>query len=119
MNPQEKRLIGLLRQLQDSDRATLLTFAEFLVTRTAENPPETPPRLNPLPRPVNETVIGAIKRLSATYPMLDKAKMLNDTSRLMSKHIMEGKSATEVIDELEMVFERHYHVLNADDLKDQ
>jgi hypothetical protein len=40
--------------------------------------------------------------------MLDKAKLLNETSALMAQHVMQGRPAEEVIDELEIVFEMHY-----------
>jgi hypothetical protein len=43
--------------------------------------------------------------------MLDKAKMLNETSALMAQHIMQGRDAEEVIDELEQVFATHYERL--------
>ena len=56
-----------------------------------------------------ESVIAAIKRLSATYPMLDKGKVFNDTSSLMSQHIIQGREAVEVIDELEALFQQEYN----------
>ena len=62
----------------------------------------------PIPRPESETVVGAIKRLSATFPMLDRAKLLNETSVLVTQHVMRGRDATEVIEELEVLFRRHY-----------
>jgi hypothetical protein len=40
--------------------------------------------------------------------MLDKAPMLHQTSSLVSAHIMQGRPATEVIDELEQLFESRY-----------
>jgi hypothetical protein len=53
-------------------------------------------------------VVKAIKRLSESYFMLDKDHMINETSALMAQHIMQGRAAAEVIDELEAVFSRHY-----------
>lgn len=50
----------------------------------------------------------AIKRLTQTYPMLDRRKLLADTSKYVAQHALEGRSAVEVIDELEVVFSRHY-----------
>lgn len=61
-----------------------------------------------LPRPEKESVVKAIKRLRATYPMLDQNKLFNETSGHMTDHVMHGKSAAEVIDELEAMFARHY-----------
>jgi hypothetical protein len=56
-----------------------------------------------------------MKRLSATYHMLDKSKLLNETSALMAQHVMQGRPAHEVIDELEVVFELHYRRLAGKD----
>jgi hypothetical protein len=53
-------------------------------------------------------VVAAIKRLSQTYFMLDKTRMLGHTSGLMTQHIMAGREAREVIDELEAIFRREY-----------
>ena len=46
--------------------------------------------------------------------MLDKAELLNETSVLMTQHIMQGRPADEVIDELEHVFLNHYQKLRDD-----
>ncbi len=104
----EKRMLKLFSVLRQQDQETLLDFAEFLTGRkTREDPPELrePKRL---PRPEKESVVGAIKRLSASYPMLDKGSMLSETSTLMTQHVMQGRKAGDVIDELEQVFQRHY-----------
>ena len=61
-----------------------------------------------LPRPENESVVAAIRRLSKSYRMLDKSDMLHETSDLMSSHVLKGRPAEEVIDELEVLFLRHY-----------
>lgn len=105
---EERRLLRLYSSLEEGDRTTLLAFAEFLAARAtpAQQAPLPEPTL--LPRPERESVIGAIKRLSAGYPMLDRAQMLNETSSLMAQHVIQGRPAREVIDELEQVFRRHY-----------
>lgn len=110
MKQQLKQLLKHYRNLSAEDARTLLSFAEFLAARSA--PPESKEflTLNKIERPAEESVIAAIKRLSASYPMLDKDKMLTETSALMAQHIMQGKVANEVIDELELTFERHYAV---------
>lgn len=103
----EKNLLECFRRLPDAERDTLVAFAEFLVERTEDaQPVDTQPKS--IPRPDEESVIGAIKRLSETYHMLDRSKMLHETSALMAQHVMQGREATEVIDELEIVF-RRYH----------
>ncbi|EGV18581.1 hypothetical protein [Thiocapsa marina] len=98
------------RALGAAERETLLAFAEFLVQRGAATP-EThsgPREPTPVPRPSAESVVAAIKRLSKTYGMLDRGPMLNETSALMSAHVLQGRSAREVIDDLEALFARHY-----------
>jgi hypothetical protein len=50
----------------------------------------------------------AIKRLTQTYPMLDRRKLFGDTSKFVAQHALEGRPAMEVIDELEIVFAKHF-----------
>ena len=104
----ERRLIKVFRSLAPTDRETLLAFAEFLAQRPSPSAPPAPAEPQPLPRPAQETVVGAIKRLSATYEMLSREALLNETSALMSAHLLQGRAAAEVIDELESLFARHY-----------
>lgn len=116
----EKRLRDILRRLPESQAQTLLDFAEFLDARhgqpgAAAGMPEAVGGPQPIPRPDQESVVKAIKRLAATYPMLDRSKMLNETSSLMTQHVMQGRDAVEVIDELEIMFRRHYEKLTGGD----
>jgi len=108
----ERELLDAFRRLGERERASLLDFAAFLAARSA--PDEAVPAVahSPLdiPRPAGESVIKALKRLSATYPMLDKQQLMNEATALVSQHVMEGRAAVEVIDELEVVFRRHYEV---------
>ncbi|HRH79984.1 MAG TPA: hypothetical protein PLW81_02955 [Thiobacillaceae bacterium] len=109
MTADERRLLRLFRALPETRRAGLLDYAEFLLARDrgsadSENI-DTP---LDIPRPARENVVKAIKRLTATYPMLDRGKLLHDTSALMTQHLVHGRSAGEVIDELEGVFRSHY-----------
>jgi len=108
----DKRLIELYGRLGEAERATLLAFAEFLVSRMPEPVAEPPVSQVPLsiPRPEKETVIGAVKRLAATYPMVDREKMLHETAALMTQHMVQGRPAPEVIDDLEQLFKRHYQL---------
>ena len=57
--------------------------------------------------------MGGLKRLSKTYPMLDKSEMLSATSDMVASHIMQGTDVSEVIDELEKVFRTHYEMLKS------
>jgi hypothetical protein len=40
--------------------------------------------------------------------MLERDKMLDDTSSLMMAHVIQGRAAHKVIDDLEKLFEQHY-----------
>lgn len=120
LTPEQHRLLDLFSALDPQNQNSLLAFAEFLASRTSPANPEQPepealiePTL--IPRPANESVVKAIKRLSASYPMLQKEKMLDETSSLMTAHVMQGRSAASVIDDLERLFERHYQQYLAQD----
>ena len=110
MKPAEKKLLGVFRRLTEADRQTVFAFAEFLNGRTE-------PASSIIAEPIHiernpaETIVGALKRLSKMYPMLDKAKMLDETSTLVTQHVIQGRDRAEVIDELEVVFKRHYERL--------
>lgn len=110
----QQRLLRLYRQLSKAGQRSLLDFAEFLVQRQDANDEATEADAGParepldIPRPASETVIAAIRRLSRTFPMLDKDEILHEASALMTAHVMQGRSAAEVIDDLEAVFRRHY-----------
>ena len=112
MNKSEKKLLSVWQQLSDSDQNSVQEFSEFLLQRNGGNAIEDIPSepLN-IERPVEESVIGAIKRLSATFPMVNKDNILNETSSLVSQHIVQGRDAVEVIDELEIIFQRHYELI--------
>lgn len=110
----EKKLTQLFATLSPQDRESVLAFAEFLHERAPKGesvPPEPLPVPEPIPRPDEETVIAAIKRLSQSYHMVDKREVLHQSSALMAAHMLQGKAAIEVIDELEAVFERSYRKL--------
>lgn len=119
----EDHLLTLFRELPAADQASLLAFAEFLRSRPGAAPLARPaaiaapvpvPEPEPIPRPEQESVVKAVKRLAQTYPMLDKSKMLTDTSALVMQHAVQGRDAVEVIDELELVFQRHYARLKSE-----
>ena len=111
-----KHLLDIFENLPPAQAAMLLEFAEFLAARQGQvATPEEPEQVAAavplpldIPRPEKESVVKAIKRLAATYPMLDRSKMLNETSALMTQHIMQGRDATLVIDELEALFRSCY-----------
>lgn len=112
MTADERRLLRFYRALPEAKRDSLLDYAEFLLNRALPEAPETPAEPLDIPRPEQESVVKAIKRLRETYPMIDRAKILHDTSASMTKHLVHGKPAAEVIDELEALFLSHYQALN-------
>jgi hypothetical protein len=103
----EKRLAQIYAQLAEAERKSLLDFAEYLASRSTPAKPESlEPK--PIPRPEEENVVAALKRLRETYHMLDHSRMLNEASALMAQHLMQGRPAKEVIDELEEIFRRDF-----------
>lgn len=110
MSNPNRRLLEILDRLDADEREQVLAFAEFLESRRPRDaaPAEPAPEPRPIPRPEEETVVAAIRRLSETYPMLEKSRVFHETSGLMAAHMLQGRPADEVIDELEVVFHRHY-----------
>lgn len=108
-NKTESQLLEMLGRLP-ADKAKLVReFVEFLNDRYGGE--DTVAEPVDIPRPKSETVVRAIQRLRASYPMLDAARLLPETSELMTQHVMGGRDRVEVIDELERVFRRHYEEL--------
>jgi hypothetical protein len=105
-------MLDLFGRIPPEERNTLLAFAEFLVERCSQvrvaveqSSPSEPKQLE---RPADESVVKAIKRLSESYFMLERDQLLDETSSLMTSHVMQGRAAVEVIDDLEALFEKHY-----------
>jgi len=114
---QEQQLLDYSRQLSDTDGHTLLRFAAFLAQAEASAPrvanqqgKAAIPAPVIIPRPAKERVVDAIKRLSETYPMLDKKKLLGQTAGMVAEHVMGNKPAQGVIDDLEVSFRRAYEL---------
>jgi hypothetical protein len=111
LDRQQRRLLDLFGRLSASGRESLLAFAEFLAARDGEEAGAPARPLEPrrdIPRPAQESVVAAIRRLAETYYMLERQAMLNETAGLMSAHIIQGRPARAVVDELEALFEGHY-----------
>ena len=106
----EKKLLKQYQNLPEQARQSLVDFCDFL---SAQNPISNNQLLPPKDtlRPKDESVVLAMRRLSDTYFMLDKDDILNDASSLMSQHILQGRDSVEVIDELEVLFLKHYNAL--------
>jgi len=115
----EQQLTELFRQLTAGDQLTILAFAEFLASRrpagavAVSKEPVVIPEPEAIERPVEESVVGALKRLAKTYPMLDKTRMLGATSDLVASTIMQGADPVGVIDQLENIFRAHYEKLKS------
>lgn len=113
MRDDEKKLRLIYNTLPEDKRLMVIEFAEFLQSRTKVE--DKYGGVIPKPRLIraddDESVVGAIKRLSASYFMLDRAKMLNETSILVTQHVMHERDKAEVIAEMEEVFARHYENL--------
>lgn len=106
---EEKRLFTLFRSLSEARQQMLIEFAAFLADKEAADDTQAPIQDPlPIPRPEQENVVMAIKRLRATYPMLDSADLFNEASAQMTRHLIHGIPATEVIDELEQIFLQRY-----------
>jgi hypothetical protein len=118
---QEQRdaLIAAIERLSEADQSALQSFAEFLLSRSGHSPvpllsvpvPAEIPEPEAIPRPDAERVVAAVKRLSKSYFMLDKKTMLGATSDLVTQHVLHGREASEVIDQLEEVFRQQYQAL--------
>jgi len=104
----EKRLLEVFGRLGDEQQDRLIAFAEFLAAGAPEEGAREPLAI---PRQESETVTLAIRRLVRTYPMLDRRRLMGEAAQFMAQHAIDGRPATEVIDELEMVFARHYQKL--------
>jgi hypothetical protein len=103
----EKKLSKLFNAMDSESQGHLLAYAQYLASKSQPARDDfSKPKL--LEGDADESVIQAIKRLSQCYPMLQKSRLLNDTSALMTQHMMQGRERVEVIRELEVVFASHY-----------
>ena len=107
------RIAVLATDLPDDALDSLLEFAEFLRTKYPAIEQQIL-EITAIDRPDNESVVKAIKRLTKTYPMLDKKILFEQTSIAMTAHVMQQVSPKESIDRLEAVFRKEYDNLVAD-----
>ena len=103
---EEGKLLDLFGQLTSEQQDKLIAFAEFLTGNPSGGPATAEPVA--IPRPASETVTMAIRRLSKSYPMLDRRRLMGEASRLLAQHALEGRPSVAVIDDLEALFVVHY-----------
>ncbi len=106
-------LRAIFETLDEERQRSLLEFAEFLQSKGDLVPKEIGEPLD-IPRPVEETVVGAIKRLKQTYPMIDSMAVFSAASSLMTDHMVSGRDRVEVIDEMQELFHQAYEKLLQD-----
>ena len=94
--------------MEQSGRESLMEYAEFLVVRHGKRTGEVVIERRDIARPEEETVIASIRRLKKTYPMLDTGKLLHETVSFMMQHMIHGRPARDIIDDIEVYFKTEY-----------
>ena len=108
-----KQLIDLYEAMDDERKLSLGDFADFLYAKAGPVVKEIPPP-EEVPRPEQETVVGAVKRLKIKYHMVESMTVFSAASSLMTDHMVKGRDVVEVIDEMEILFEDAYKNLLQD-----
>ena len=110
----EQALLKAFHQMTPTARCTLVDFADYLSRRHPGPAPSVSDQPLKVSRPVEESVISAIRRLAKTYPMLDSDNVFSAATTLITRHVMGQQAATEVIDDLEAMFTARYDDLHRD-----
>lgn len=100
-------LIDLYEAMDDERKKSLSDFADFLYAQ-ADPVSKVIPQPEANARPGKETVVGAVKRLKAQYFMIESMKVFSAASALMTDHMVKGRDAVEVIDDMEVLFAKAY-----------
>ncbi|VAW54001.1 hypothetical protein MNBD_GAMMA05-1633 [hydrothermal vent metagenome] len=100
-------LTDLYEAMDDQRKQSLSDFVDFLYAQADPISKEVPQPEN-ISRPETETVVGAIKRLKLTYPMIGSMKVFSAASSLMTEHMVNGRNVIEIIDEMEVLFVNAY-----------
>ena len=109
MKNRSRELDALMSQLSDEHQQAVVDYTTFLAQQyKIKTPAEADLKPIAIARPEPESVIAAIKRLKKTYYMLDTDGLLDETSSLMGQHILRGREASKVINELQSLFEAKY-----------
>ena len=118
----DQRLLESYARLNADNRDSLLSFAEFLLSRqdteeqpaASDLPAEIPAAIaDPvdIPRRADESVVAAIRRLRQTYPMIDRSAVFHESASLMTRHMVDGITTEATISELEALFSGAYDKL--------
>lgn len=110
-----EQLVSLFESLDDESKQSLSDFADFLLAKNGPVIKEIPAPQS-IERPEKETVVGAVKRLKATYHMVESMTVFSAASALMTDHMVKGRDLVEVVDEMEALFEGAYKKL-VDDIE--
>ena len=114
-NTDQHELRAVIDVLTDAEVASLLDFARYLRDRRPVAPAPVPvPEIMDISRPEHESVINAIRRLTQTYPMLNRDTLFNEASGLMARHMMHGETSEDTIDRLEALFKSRYATWQAE-----
>ena len=105
-----KALVDLFNKLDKDRQQSLFDYAEFLLSKDGIVPAEIAQPVD-IPKPENESVVGAIKRMKQSYPMIDSMEVFTVASNLMTDHMVKGRDAEEVINEIEALFKETYKKL--------
>ncbi len=117
LQPEAARLQRIHAALGTEHRESLLDYAEFLLLRSGTELPskELPIPEGILPEPAfeespdDETVTGALLRLSRIYAMLDVETLQSQASlAILEGTAIREKTARQLIDELERFFADRY-----------
>ena len=100
-------LTELYEAMDDERKLSLCDFADFLYAK-ADPVIKDIPAPDDVPRPEQETVVGAVKRLKVKYHMIESMSVFSAASTLMTDHMVKGRDVVEVIDEMEILFEEAY-----------
>jgi hypothetical protein len=103
-------LIDLYESMDDERKRSLCDFADFLYAK-ADPVSKEIPAPEDVPRPQEESVVGAVKRLKIKYHMVESMTVFSAASELMTDHMVKGRDVIEVIDEMEILFEDAYSKL--------
>ena len=110
MKKNQRRILELYDTLNTQGQSQLQSYAEYLCAQPENRDIEKESTQQPkfISAPESESVIAAIRRLSNSYFMLERSTLLNTTSIFMAQHVMQGRSAIDVIKDLEINFATEY-----------